>query len=102
MIQTTMPPLRGTEFTELMALLAGRFRARVGSWEIWNEPDNADFWLGSASDYAALLMAGGISFATPPPGKDNGPVEEGMTFRLFDEPRKEWLEWAPNIPISPE
>lgn len=52
-------------------------------------------------DSLKSLMAGGISFATPPPGKDNGPVEEGMTFRVFDEPRKEWLEWAPSITLTP-
>src|SRR5207244_1393106 len=49
------PPADLRAFTELMALLAGRYRGSIRSWEIWNEPDNPDFWAGSAADYAALL-----------------------------------------------
>ena len=39
-------------------MLAARYRGKIGSWEIWNEPDNPDFWRGSVADYAALLTAG--------------------------------------------
>jgi hypothetical protein len=61
------PPVDLGQFTEVMALLAGRFRGRVASWEIWNEPDNPDFWLGTADDYAALLIAGarGVKAGAP-------------------------------------
>jgi hypothetical protein len=61
------PPADLGQFTEVMALLAGRFRGRVGSWEIWNEPDNPDFWLGTPADYAALLIAGarGVKAGAP-------------------------------------
>jgi polysaccharide biosynthesis protein PslG len=52
------PPVDLGQFTEIMGLLAARFRGRVGSWEIWNEPDNLDFWSGTEADYAALLIAG--------------------------------------------
>ena len=61
------PPRDVAEFGEVMALLAGRYRGRIDSWEIWNEPDNAEFWAGTAADYARLLMAGarGVRAAAP-------------------------------------
>jgi hypothetical protein len=46
------------EFAETMNLLASRYRDRVDSWEIWNEPDNGDFWLGGVDAYAKLVLAG--------------------------------------------
>lgn len=45
------------------------------------------------------LVSGGVSFATPPPGKGNEPAGNGALFRLYDEPKKEWLEWSPAIPL---
>ena len=46
------------------------------------------------------LISGGIAFASrdakEPPARDN------MAFPLEDEPKKEWLEWAPHLPIVPE
>ena len=62
------PPTDLREFTELMALLAARYRDSIRSWEIWNEPDNADFWAGSAADYAALLAAGAAGVRAGAPG----------------------------------
>jgi paraquat-inducible protein B len=47
------------------------------------------------------LMAGGIAFATPDDPKD-GPAKDGTVFPLYDKPRKEWLGWAPKIPIPRE
>ncbi|HET9930010.1 MAG TPA: beta-galactosidase [Polyangiaceae bacterium] len=52
------PPRETREFGELMGILARRYRGRIHSWELWNEPDNRDYWLGSAADYAQLLEAG--------------------------------------------
>jgi paraquat-inducible protein B len=45
------------------------------------------------------LLQGGISFASPddPVGK---PVEDGKDFTLYDEPKKEWLTWAPRLPVG--
>lgn len=52
------PPRDLDAFAEAMRVLAARYRGRIASWEIWNEPDNPDFWRGSVADYAALLAAG--------------------------------------------
>jgi paraquat-inducible protein B len=46
------------------------------------------------------LMAGGIAFATPDDPGD-GPAKDGAVFPLHDKPKKEWMDWAPKIPVSP-
>jgi paraquat-inducible protein B len=45
------------------------------------------------------LVAGGIAFATPNDPK-GAPAKNGTVFPLYDEAKKEWLEWAPEIRIS--
>lgn len=45
------------------------------------------------------LLSGGVSFATPEPTKDTTPIQDGTIFPLYDEPKKEWLEWTPPIPL---
>jgi hypothetical protein len=52
------PPSDVHEFEQLMELLAARYRGRFGSWELWNEPDNREYWLGTPAQYAQLLAAG--------------------------------------------
>lgn len=52
------PPRDLAEFGEIVGLLAARYRDHIRSWEIWNEPDNRDYWLGSAEQYAELLRVG--------------------------------------------
>jgi paraquat-inducible protein B len=42
------------------------------------------------------FITGGIEFATPPGTKR---VKQGTVFFLYEEPKKEWLAWAPKIPI---
>jgi paraquat-inducible protein B len=45
------------------------------------------------------LVAGGIGFATP--DADSPPARDDAIFVLHDKPQKEWLTWAPKIPIPP-
>jgi polysaccharide biosynthesis protein PslG len=52
------PPRDVAAFERTMAILAERYRDTISSWEIWNEPDNRDYWLGSAAEFARLLEAG--------------------------------------------
>ena len=47
------------------------------------------------------LVAGGIVFATPSDPKA-GHARNGASFPLYEQPAKEWLEWAPRISIPPE
>ncbi len=44
------------------------------------------------------LVVGGIAFATPDDPKSESAGDRAV-FRLHDEPKKEWLEWSPQIPI---
>ena len=45
------------------------------------------------------FLTGGIEFATPP---GTARAKPGTVFFLYPEPKKEWLAWAPKIPIAPE
>ena len=47
------------------------------------------------------LLVGGIAFATP--GDQHAKrAKDGSVYPLYAEPKKEWLDWAPQIPIPPE
>jgi paraquat-inducible protein B len=42
------------------------------------------------------FITGGIEFATPP---GTARAKQGTVFFLYDEPKKEWLAWAPKIAV---
>lgn len=46
-------------FAEFAAAVAKRYRGRVTHWEVWNEPDNPQFWKPHPDplDYAQVLSA---------------------------------------------
>lgn len=49
------------------------------------------------------LVTGGVAFATPDTGPIAPAAADGTRFGLSSEPEKEWLKWAPKIPVkSPE
>ncbi len=52
------PPRDAETFGALMAELARRYSGKIGTWELWNEPDNSDFFTGDVADFAELLEAG--------------------------------------------
>ena len=41
-----VPPRDPNDLRRFMDSLAARTRGRVAAWEIWNEPDEKDFWHG--------------------------------------------------------
>jgi Glycosyl hydrolases family 39 len=43
-------------YGDFMFEIAARYRGRILSWEIWNEPDNKDYWTGTAEEFAQLTM----------------------------------------------
>ncbi|HEX9138546.1 MAG TPA: MlaD family protein [Steroidobacteraceae bacterium] len=52
-------------------------------------------------DSLSSLAEGGITFATP--DDPNGRVaKSGAEFALYDDASKEWLDWAPRIPLPNE
>lgn len=46
------------------------------------------------------LLEGGIAFATPDSAHKGSPARPLQTFALQEEADKEWLEWAPRIPLG--
>jgi 5-hydroxyisourate hydrolase-like protein (transthyretin family) len=38
-----------------MKTLSTRYRGRIHSWEIWNEPDLKEYWQGTADEFAELV-----------------------------------------------
>jgi len=55
------PPVRenAVEWAELFAQFVGRFGTQVAGYEVWNEPNNSEFWrpVPDAGAYADLLKA---------------------------------------------
>jgi paraquat-inducible protein B len=45
------------------------------------------------------FITGGVEFASPP---GTARAKPGTVFFLYGEPKKEWLAWAPKIPLPPE
>ena len=73
--------------------------------KFWNVSGLAvDFSLfkGAQVDMESLqsLISGGVSFATPDAGKGSESAADGAIFPLYEEPKKEWLEWSPAIPLK--
>ena len=52
-----VPPTDVATYASVMKALAAHFQGRVTAWEVWNEPDLAHFFNGSAAQYTALLRA---------------------------------------------
>lgn len=52
------PPRDPADFGRFMNALVHRYGARIHTWELWNEPDNPATWVGTASQFAALVRAG--------------------------------------------
>jgi paraquat-inducible protein B len=92
---------------DVHAVIRKRYSALVKS--------NSQFWVVSAVDVKGglftgvqmkveslrSLLSGGIAFATP--DKNMGDqAQNGSEFVLHDDSKKEWLDWAPKIPIQPD
>jgi hypothetical protein len=54
----TTPPKDLAAFGRFVGALVNRYKSRIRSWEIWNEPDIVEFWTGSLEQFAALLAEG--------------------------------------------
>lgn len=50
------PPRDPRIYADFMYTIAARYRGRIAAWEIWNEPDNQDYWTGTAGQFAPLVM----------------------------------------------
>lgn len=83
------PPRDPMLYADFMYTIASRYRGRIHSWEIWNEPDNKDYWTGTADEFATLTIAAAKRIREADPsavlvlgGMANGP---GDFFRALIE-----------------
>jgi hypothetical protein len=52
------PPKDDAAFANFLRQLVDRYKNRIHSWEIWNEPDNPYYWRGSVEQFETLLQVG--------------------------------------------
>lgn len=76
------PPRDPKLYADFMFTLATRYRGQILSWEIWNEPDNKDYWLGTSAEFAELVMQAATRIRQADPsavlvlgGMANGPSD---------------------------
>jgi paraquat-inducible protein B len=74
---------------------------------------NSQFWIVSGLDVKGgiltgvqmkldslrSLISGGVTFNSPE-DKIGEPAKDGAQYGLYDEPKKEWLDWSPKIPLA--
>lgn len=61
------PPDDPADYGRMAEELAEEFRGRVSAWEVWNEPNDPDFFNGSPQEYVALLEAAYPAFKAGDP-----------------------------------
>ena len=96
----------GSETVDVHAFIEQRYAPLVKT--------NTKFWIISAVDVQGgllsgihmkvgslgTLLSGGITFATPE--DDMGyQAADGSQFALYNESKKEWLDWQPYLPLGP-
>ncbi len=52
------PPRDPAAYATVMRMLATRYRGKIRHWELWNEPDNKEYWDGSPDEFAATVILG--------------------------------------------
>lgn len=52
------PPSDLAAFGRFMNVIVKRYKGKIKSWELWNEPDLQAYWLGSAAQFAEMVKEG--------------------------------------------
>jgi len=54
-----VPPRDPADFGRFVGAMSARYHGRIAAWEIWNEPDDPQFWHGdvNAAAYAPLVRS---------------------------------------------
>jgi paraquat-inducible protein B len=76
-------------------------RADSKFWNVSGVNVDVGLFRGAQVNIESLksLVSGGLSFATPDGAKLGEAARDGAIFPLYGEPKKEWLEWSPSIPL---
>ncbi len=51
----TQAPVDPQLYAQFVYRAASRYRRRIRAWEIWNEPDNREYWRSSPEEFARLV-----------------------------------------------
>lgn len=62
------PPRDPEDFARFVTAIVDHYRDEIQSWELWNEPDNRAYWLGTPQQFAALIRAGSAAVRRTDPG----------------------------------
>ena len=57
------PPMDPKSYGDFMNRIAARYRGRIAAWEIWNEPNNRDYWTGTPEQFASMAELPRSEFA---------------------------------------
>lgn len=52
---TRTPPANTQDYADFMRYISARYAGRVTSWEVWNEEDSTNWWLGDEATYVRML-----------------------------------------------
>jgi polysaccharide biosynthesis protein PslG len=92
------PPVDYDEWGEFVFDLVSRYKDRIKTWELWNEPDIEWFWTGTPEEFARLLAVGAEAVRRADP--EARVVMGGLAHKV------DWLKWAfqyhgisPNVDI---
>ncbi|OFZ56308.1 MAG: hypothetical protein A2428_09075 [Bdellovibrionales bacterium RIFOXYC1_FULL_54_43] len=55
------PPKDPSRFASFMYEIARRYAGKVQSWELWNEPDIENYWLGTPEEFAVMVRDGALA-----------------------------------------
>jgi len=93
----------GSTSADVQVLIFHRYAplVREGSsfWNVSGINVKGSLLKGIEVDFESLraLVAGGVEFASPP---GTARAKAGTVFFLHEQPKKEWLGWAPKIPLG--
>jgi hypothetical protein len=63
-----VPPTNPADYADIARWAATHYRGRVAAWEVWNEPNLADFWsTADPAQYAAVVKAAYPAFKAGDP-----------------------------------
>jgi len=73
------PPKDPSRFGRFMEVIVNRYKGKIHSWELWNEPDLEAYWLGTPEQFAQLVFEGakGVRRADPSAVIVLGGIAEG-------------------------
>ena len=80
---TRVPPTDDASYARMARWAAEHFRGRVSAWEVWNEPNLTDFFVGDAARYTHLLRTAYPAFKAGDPDAAvvlGGPVNNDTTW----------------------